>query len=275
MRRHILLPTDFSENAWSAARYAMHLYAEKECTFYFIHSTQIKVATMSNLSNKLLEVMTKNDTDELYELKKKAENSRTNSSHRFEIALSHEDLLSAIERAINTFNIDLVVMGTKGVTKASDIFFGSNTVQIIKKLKQCPVLAVPDDFDFVTPEEIAFPTGFERFYGDELTPIKQLSELHGSKIRIVHIDDEDNLSESQSYNLAMLKAYMEDYPHQFHWIQEYDQKSNGINEFIDEFDINILAMINYKHSLMERIVNEPVIKKIGFHPKIPFLVIPA
>ena len=230
---------------------------------------------MSNLSNKLLEVMTKNDTDALYELKNKAENSRTNSNHKFEIALSHEDILSAIERAINAYNIDLVVMGTKGVTKATDIFFGSNTVQIIKKLKQCPVLAVPDDFDFVKPEAIAFPTGFERFYGEELLPIKQLSELHHSKIKIVHIDEEDNLSEAQSYNLAMLKAYLEDYPHQFHWIKEYDQKSNGINEFIDEFNINILAMINYKHSLMERIVNEPVIKKIGFQPKIPFLVIPA
>ncbi|WP_308992875.1 hypothetical protein QLS71_015560 [Mariniflexile litorale] len=35
-----------------------------------------------------------------------------------------------------------------------------------------------------------------------------------------------------------------------------------------------LAMVNYKHSFIEAIIIEPVIKKIGFHPMVPFLVIP-
>ena len=33
-------------------------------------------------------------------------------------------------------------------------------------------------------------------------------------------------------------------------------------------------MVNYKHSIFEKILNEPVINKIGFNPQIPFLVIP-
>jgi hypothetical protein len=34
-------------------------------------------------------------------------------------------------------------------------------------------------------------------------------------------------------------------------------------------------MLSYKHSLIEKIIKEPVIKKIGLKPTIPFLVIPG
>jgi hypothetical protein len=55
---------------------------------------------------------------------------------------------------------------------------------------------------------------------------------------------------------------------------KYDKKTKEIIDFVEELDINILAMVNYKHSFIEKIINEPVIKKIGFNPKVPFLVIP-
>lgn len=275
MRTHILLPTDFSDNAWSAAVYALKLYAEKECTFHFIHSTKMKVSSMSNFSNRLLKVMSENALKELEELKDMAENSSANANHDFNSILSSSDLEFAIESAIRKYKANLVVMGTKGATKAKEIFFGSNTVHVIKKIKDCPLLIVPDEFDFTKPKDIAFPTDFNRFFGEELVPLKHLAELHNSKIRIVHINEEENLTEIQNYNLAMLKANLEDHPHSFHWMPDYEKKSIEINDFIIELNINILAMINYERSFIESILNEPVIKKIGFHPNVPFLVIPC
>ncbi|WP_299124351.1 universal stress protein [uncultured Winogradskyella sp.] len=275
MKKNILLPTDFSDNAWSAAVYAFKLYAEEQCTFYFLHSSKMRVSTMSNISNKLTLIMAENAKKELSELKAMAENAKVNANHSFQIILSTDDLEDAMETAIQEHKIDLVVMGTKGTTKAKEIVFGSNTVTVIKRVKSCPVMAVPDEFDFVEPEQIAFPTDFNRFYGEELDPLKRLSKLHNSKIRIVHINKEDDLSDLQSYNLAMLKAYLEDYPHSFHWMPDYGKKEQAIKDFIDELNINLLVMINYKHSFIESIVKEPVIKKLGFHPTIPFLVIPS
>ena len=275
MKKNILLPTDFSDNAWSAAVYTLKLYAEEVCTFYFLHASKTNVSVMSNLSNKLLDVMTKNDIKELNDLKEMAETVNANANHNFEIILSTEDLKNAIESAVKKLNIDLVVMGTKGATKAKELFLGSNTVNVIKNMRLCPILAIPDEFDFVEPKQIAFPTDFNRFYGEELLPLKRLADLYNSKIRIVHINKEDNLTSVQDYNLAMLKAYLENYPHTFHWMPDYAKKTKEINDFIEELDINILVMINYKHSFIEKLINEPVIKKIGFQPKVPFLVIPC
>lgn len=275
MKKNILLPTDFSDNAWSAAVYTLKLYAEEECTFYFLHATKINVSVMSNLSNKLLDIMAKNDMKELNDLKDMAETVNANANHNFEIILSTEDLKDATETAIKRFHIDLVVMGTKGATKAKEFILGSNTVDIMKNMTLCPILVIPDEFDFVTPKQIAFPTDFNRFYGEELSPLKRLSDLYNSKIRIVHIHEEESLTATQDYNLAMLKAYLEDYPHTFHWMPDYAKKTTEINDFIDELNIDMLVMINYKHSFIEQLIKEPVIKKIGFQPKVPFMVIPC
>lgn len=274
MKKNILLPTDFSDNAWSAVVYALKLYEEELCTFYFLHSIKMKVSTMSNMSNKLLRVMAENAKNELSELKELAETSNANANHSFEIILSSNDLHQSMDTIIEKNNIDMVVMGTKGATGAKEIIFGSNTVKSIKKIKNCPVLAVPDEFDFVIPEQIAFPTDFNRLYGAELQPLLDLADLYNSKIRILHINKEESISEAQDYNLDLLKVALENYDYSFHWMPDYSKKDEAIKDFIDELNINILVMINYKHSLIENLIKEPVIKKLGFQPTIPFLVIP-
>ncbi|WP_339754384.1 universal stress protein [uncultured Winogradskyella sp.] len=275
MKHSILIPTDFSDNAWNAIVYALRLYANEECAFYFLHSWAVKSTMKSYITTHYMDDLKEDSLKELAELKDMAENANINANHSFEIILVKGKLKTAIESTVKKHNIDLVVMGTKGATGAKEIFFGSNTVDIIKKLMLCPILVVPEEFDFVEPKHVAFPTDFNRFYGEELLPIKRLSELYDSKIRIVHISEKNNLTKIQDYNFAMLQVYLENHPHSFHWMPDYAKKTQEINDFNEELDIDILAMINYKHSFIEKIVNEPVVNKIGFHSKIPFLVIPC
>lgn len=275
MKQNILLPTDFSDNSWSAIVYVLKLYADEPCTFYLLNSINIRVSSMINITGKLEEIMRENAMKELQELKKQAEEANANANHDFEIILSSEELVDALKTAVEKHDINLVVTGTKGATGAKEFFFGSNTVKIIKKMKLCPVLVVPNEFDFVLPKQIAFPSDFNRSYSDkELKSLKDLANLYDSKIKIVHINVEKKLDSVQMYNMTKLGEHLEHYEHSFHWMPDYTKKAIAINEFIEELEINILVMVNYKHSFIESIVNEPVIKTIGFHPIIPFLVIP-
>ncbi|SDG98406.1 universal stress protein [Winogradskyella thalassocola] len=274
MPKNILLPTDFSDNALSAAIYAIKLYDKEQCTFHFLHSSVIKVSLMSSMSNKLIRVMAENARKDLTELKAKFEKNYANENHSFEVILSTNDLHSSIEAIAEKIDIDLIIIGTKGETKAQEIIFGSNTVNVIKHAKKCPVLVIPNDYDFVIPEQIAFPTDFNRVYGDELQPLKQLAELHNSKIRILHINSEDDISEAQKQNLTLLEIALENYNPSFHWMTNYNKKAKAIQDFTEDLNINILVMVNYNHSFIENIIKEPIIKNIGFQPTIPFLVIP-
>lgn len=275
MKINILLPTDFSDNSWNAIVYALKLYSEEECAFYFLHSTKINVSRMAIISDKFLKAMNENATKELIELKEMAETSNANPNHDFYTILSSEDIKGAIETAIKKHHINLVIMGTKGATGAKELFFGSNTVTIIKKMRLCPVLVVPENYDFVVPKQIAFPTDFNRLFNcTELTPLKNLASLFNSKIRIVHINKEDLLNDVQEYNMVTLKNYLEEFDVSFHWEPDYTKKAKIIEDFIEELQIDMLVMVNYKHSYIENIIKEPVISKIAFNPIIPFLSIP-
>lgn len=271
----ILLPTDFSDNAWSAIVYALKLYEEEICTFYLLNSTLMRFSTMSNLSNSLMETIQKSARQELIDLKEQILSCNPNTFHNIEIVQSSKDISEAIEWAVRKFDINLVVMATKGATGAKEFFLGSNTNRVISRMHLCPMLIIPDEYVFIEPLEIAFPTDFSRPYKEkELKPLEDFAKLFSSAIRIIHINVEEQLDENQENNMKSLDDLLSKFEHSFHWMPKYTKKAEEINVFIRELEIEMLAMVNYEHSLIERITKEPVIKKIGFYPIVPFLVIP-
>jgi nucleotide-binding universal stress UspA family protein len=219
--------------------------------------------------------MRKSALKDMLDLKQMIERVNANANHNFEILISNSDLKDALEAAIRRHDIQMIVMGTKGASGAKEFFFGSNTVSVINKVRLCTVLTIPDQFGFKEPKKIAFSTDFNRFYKEkELAPLKEVTDLFNSEINIVHLNNEEHLNELQEHNSKILENDLKDYKTHFYWIPNYGKKANDINDFIKEQKIDMLAMVNYKHSFIEKITKEPVIKTIGFQPVVPFLVIP-
>ncbi len=273
--RHILIPTDFSNNAWSAALYALNLFADQECKFYFLNSLSLShTDSRTYVTTRYVDTLTETSIRELNDLKARAI-KLDNAKHSFEVISTSENLTPAIKRAVKQHQIDMVVAGTKGATGVSKFLLGSNTVNLIQELEDCPMLAVPENYEFKTPKEIAFPTDFNRDYHvRELKVLTDFAELNKAHIYILHINLKDDLSAEQQNNMRALQSHLEKHEHTFHWMEKSATKSDEINSFIGEFKIDLLAMVNYKHSFIESIVKEPVIKKIGFKLTVPFLVIP-
>lgn len=274
MRQHILLPTDFSENAWSAALYAIKLYAKTPCTFYFLHAwTFVNSGSRTFISPDYIDTVRKNSKEELNALKERAQFVSRNEAHQFEIIFSEDILTKSIKTAIKDHAIDLVIMGTKGATGAKEFLIGSSSVTVMKKVKLCPILLVPKDYEFETLKHIAFATDFYRPYGDELKAITNLAHLQNAKIEVLHIREEP-LTEQQNTNFKMLANQLENHPHNFNWIREKGTKEQVLSNFIEKKNLNLITMINYKHSLLEDLLNEPIINKLGYHSPIPFMVVP-
>jgi nucleotide-binding universal stress UspA family protein len=276
MKLKILLPTDLSDNSWNAMVYALHMFKDTPCVFYILHSYKITASSMSNISNKLMTTLKEKAADELYDYKCQLQDAKINPEFEFEIILSSRDLLDAVNVAVEDYLIDYIVMGTKGASKTKGFFYGSHTVKVLNKVKTCPVLIVPENYEFTQIHQIVFPTDYNRFYDDkELRPFKVIASLQNAAIKVLHINVETHLSDIQNYNKTMLNEYLNKYNHSFHWMPDYTNKVEEINTFIIDLNIDLLVMINYEHSLVESIFNEPIIKQISFKPRIPFLVIPG
>ncbi|QCW99503.1 universal stress protein [Aggregatimonas sangjinii] len=278
--KKILIPTDFSENAWNAIRYAIELFKNEECVFHVLNTytpaiassrfmaASIDGATLENGARSRSEGGLKKVIDRIAQL-------YTNPRHRFKTSSSFSFLVDEIKVMVEELDIDLVVTGTKGASGLEEVFMGSNTVRIIKSIQNCPVLAVPQYFKFITPNEIAFATNFNRFYTkSELRPLREMAKSFNATIRIVHVQNEIKaLTELQQFNLSMLRKYLEDVEYFVHTVSELNSISKTLEVFTEELDIHLLAMLNYQHSFLEKISREPVIKRVAFHTQVPLLVI--
>lgn len=279
--RNILVPTDFSENAWNATKYAIELFKGEECTFYLLNTYTPTFAHNRFMASTVQDpgvddIIRSNSEKGLRNLRSKIEKSCHYSGHRFKTVSSFCLLVEAIRDIVDTERIDFIVTGTKGASGIEEVFMGSNTVRIIKSIKSCPVLAIPMGFEFVAPSEIAFATDFNRFYTlSELQPLIDLAKVFNATLRIVHVQYEIKaLTEIQQFNLEMLRKYLGDLPHYVHTVTELNSVSKTLEVFTHELGIHLLAMLHYQHSYLEKMTREPIIKRVAFHTQIPLLVIP-
>ncbi|MFI8603407.1 universal stress protein [Cellulophaga baltica] len=277
--KNILLPTDFSSNAWNAITYAIELYKDEPCTFYLLNTYTPAISNSRFMASTLLDealVVEDYSKEGLKVVLSKILNKYSNPLHTYKMVSSFSLLTDQVKEMVDEFDIDVVILGTKGASGVSEVFMGSNAVKVIKAVKNCPVLAIPEYFEFETPTEIAFATDFNRFYSQsELEPIVSLAKTFNSVIRIVHVQHEIKaLTELQQFNLNMLRKYFKEVEHFVHTVSEVNSVSKTLEVFSDELDIHLLAMLNYQHSYMEKLTRESVVKQLAFHSQIPLLVIP-
>jgi len=277
--KKILLPTDFSANSWNAIKYALQLFKDETCKFYLLNAYtpiiyHVEYVLVRPAQFGMADVIRKNSLKGLKDIKNRINKEFNNTNHSFKCIAAFNTLIPEIKEIVEDKNIDFVVMGTKGATGAKEILIGSNTVHVIKNVK-CPILAIPDNFDFETLQEILFPSDYEvDFQNKQIQPILDIASSHHSKLNVLNVSYGSELSEKQEQNRQKLESYFAKVVHIFHSVKDQNV-SVAITNFQLKSFINLLVMINNKHSFFENLFFKPLINQIGFHLNIPFLVIPS
>ena len=276
--KKIILPTDFSYNAYNAISYAMNLLKNEEVTFYLLNTYTPAIYQTEYLLHSpgqigLGDIYQSESINQLEELKKQLEKEFKNPKHIIIPHSAFNILVDEVSAMVASEEADLVIMGTQGATGAKEIFLGTHTVHVIKKAT-CPVIAIPADFKYEIPKEILFPTDYEVEYSEgQLAGLLNLSKIHNSSIQVIHISSGYDLTDLQLQNKVKLEKILKEIPHLFHDLPN-QEIITGINNFQLKNKMNMLAMIQNKHTFLESLFIEPVIKKLGFHVSIPFMVIP-
>lgn len=278
MDKRILLPTDYSKNALNAIRYALDLYQDVRCDFYFLNAfhasgyslDSLMVAEAGERQYEASKLKSQTGMERLMEvLRLHPENDK----HKFHTVCTFNSLLVAVEEVLKAKDIDIIVMGTRGITDSSNTILGTNTVGIMEKITQCPVIAVPVDFSFSPPKEIVFPTDYKTpFRRKELNYMFDIAKMHCSSIQVLHIEKETKLNTGQENNKALLADIMEGIDYDFHTLTKVGV-SQGIKTFIESRGSDMIAFLNRKHRFFRSILSNPLIKEIGYDSKIPILVL--
>ena len=138
--KRIILPTDFSDNALHAIRYALLLFKEEECTFYLMNTYTPAVYQTEYLLHSpgqigMGDIYQSESQEQLENLQKKLETENKNPKHSFMTHSAFNILVDEVSTMAENEEAHLVVMGTQGASGAKEIFLGTHTVHVIKKSK--------------------------------------------------------------------------------------------------------------------------------------------
>ncbi len=278
--KNILLPTDFSKNAWNALFTAVKLYRNFECRFYLFHTYQPKDSNLRGFKSSVragsvYEAMEEAANAELTKTVQYLEENHNNPNHLFETLCCQGDLTEGIRKMVSQYDIETIVMGTKGASGAKGIFIGSNTVKVIKSIKNCVLIAVPLEFDFKSLCTTVLPTEYTHFFPKHvLLPLLELVESEQCEIKVFHVAQEFKLSEHQEANKSILKKRLERFNYSFYKVNITTSVAHAIREFSEEQKADLIVLTNYSHTFLEKMTQEPVVTKVAFKTNIPLMVLP-
>lgn len=289
--RRILVPVDFTYHSENAAYYALQLAAELKADIKLLNSYLDPMATPQsylesyayqlNLDQVISEIEQETDqsldamADRLNEIIKKKKIKGVHVSYDLVKGNAVDGILNYAEE----FKPGMIVMGTRGAELDGLKSFGSVTADIIKKAK-IPVIAVPkgyDAYDPKLPKKVMYATNFDNTDYSALRRLVSFVKPFKSKVYCVHasLDNSDSFDEIQ---MRKIKDYLfetiDAYKIECGILNTYDLQE-GVEMFVEDKEIDILAVTTHKKTFLQRLFEPSVAKKFLFQTHIPLLVFHA
>lgn len=277
--KRIIIPTDFSANAYNALAYALHLFADEKCLFYLLHAYSppmpeaTNIMTSANTAKKLIELTQESTQKGLDEVLQKIETSFKNPNHSFETIPAFGFLTDVINEIAKEKNADLIIMGTKGASGLKEIILGSNTSRVIGNAR-LPLIVVPENAVYEHLNEIAFFTDYESYFkAGEINFLLELARQSKAALHVVHVLKKGELlgPEKQKIQEDLTKK-CEPIKAEFHLLTENDIE-NAIRLFVQSRNTPFLCLVTKKYTFLQNLFKTPTTKEVSFHTKTPMLVL--
>ncbi len=278
--KKILFPTDFSDTATNAFVYSLQLAKKTGAELYVLHTYEMPIVSDLSAGQPELvhEVYTSielnhfdNFRDETPKLRAIAQEIGA-SEVEMTFVFEEGSLIRSIRNVISAESIDLVVMGTNGESGFEKKLFGSNTLNTIKSI-EVPILSVPHLAKFREIKKIGFTTLFKESDRKPLGEILKIAQSFDAGVRCLHVTKEtdDPIIElsirdwTRWFSSNQLKFIVEK--------QGSLKVDQHIAEFIENFNIDFLAIVKRNQNFFERLFSSSLSSKLSLNLKTPILII--
>lgn len=165
------------------------------------------------------------------------------------------DPYTVIRKLIEKGNIDLVIMGEKGITDAEEFFLGSITDKVIRNAA-CPVITVKSVLDDSAFEHIVYATDLEEDQDEAMKIVKKFQRLFKSTVHIVKVNTRKNFHNDIDTRVAMEKL-ADKYGLKKYTLNSYSHEDEeyGIIYFADDKKAELIIMGVHEKSGFRRLIN--------------------
>lgn len=265
--KQILLPIDFTDNAWNAAQCALSMYQGTEVHFFLICS-QIpsSIDTSGNIRNA--------QSDEEFHQWKVKLDALLAPRQALHTLRATGVYIEDLRKAVNDNLIDLIILSSGAPMKSYEEYGARSIKDVITRIK-CPVLLIPSTFKYRYFKNIALLSDFNFTHRAHATN-RVLQFIHGHKPHLHMLQLSKTvqvLSQTQLDNKDFMTHALEKTPYSFKVVIDR-YMGEALQSFITHNDIDVVILFAKNISLLEHILFTPLYQKeISYHQKMPFLII--
>ena len=270
----IIVPTDFSPIATNAMNFAADMATNINASLLLLHVYQVPVS-MTDVPVVMVsaEELKKSSESKLQELKDDLTHI-TSGKIKIYSEARLGDVSDELEDVCKHIQPFAVIMGTRGTTGVERVLFGSTTLTAIRHLK-CPVIVVPPGKEYGTGiKKIGFACDFDKVV--ENTPIqfiKSMVKEFGAELHVLNVDHEGkHFKPGTPEESLMLHTLLHELNPNYHFIDHIDIE-DGINEFVEKNNIDLLITIPKKHKLLDSLFKHSSTKQLVTQSHVPVMCV--
>lgn len=271
----LLYATDFSENSIPAFHYALMLNRQLKSKLFVLHVYDMKatfISTMSLTYAKREEVVLREQAEKLGEFCKK--HAGLNEIPPDIIPVVHENSIPSegILEKVESFNADLIVIGTRGSNLIQDLLLGSTARSLIDN-SYIPVLAIPATATVNPIKKVIYATAFEEADILAIRKLVSMAEPFQAQIRLIHITNKNEYAgEDQLEWFKEMLGHKVTYGNIHCDLRFSDDITKSLLNYVKEQDGDLIVMLERENpNVIQRIWHQDTVKKVKTQLNKPLL----
>lgn len=269
MNNTILVPTDFSNNAWVAIEYAAQLGLDKKKKLVLLHAFNPFYSSFTSMEHNIQML---EETEKIVNAEMDLISDKLKSQYptlAFECLCLEGNLNEVLARESKETPFELIVMGTKGATGLVYALMGSNTFDVINK-SPIPVLAVPNE-SIYNLRKVGILSNYKN---SEIAVLKNFIKIIGNEFSAVllHVHEEANGFE-QAYAESWKELVKDEtgLRELSYNVGRGDKVRDIVNKMMEEEAIDLLLVTNNAKSFIKSLFGRDIVKSLALKPQVPIL----
>ena len=280
--RKIIVPTDFSANAFQAAAWAAGIAVRTGAIVYLLHAMDQATDPILEpvaLDNTYLEQYNREQFQRLRSVRQRigGQDQRLITELRLSKGMAADAIIAFSEKERD----DLIVMGTHGSGGIKELLIGSVAADVIAR-SRIPVLTIPAEYTFRIPKilllaarkferdlmPLRVPVLFARTLGARIELLTFIKEGRGREE--AQVDSASALNHYQEY----LQQVLPDIRFSAHRLEGKDFQES-LNRYCQEHSVDMVVLFNHPRNFLEKLCSRNNTKRTVFQSDVPVLVLPG
>ncbi|MDN3664315.1 universal stress protein [Algibacter miyuki] len=269
--KKILVPTDFSEQAENALKVAAQLAKTYNCEIYLLHVIDLpldEVDALNSHSEFPEAVFFMKLAHKKFEELKNRDYLKDLTVHE---TVDFHEIFKGVFHISKKNDIDLIIMGSNGVSGLKEMLIGSNTEKVVRT-SEIPVLVIKNEHQSFHVDHFVFASDFKEESKPSYQHALNFAKAFGAKMHLLMVNTPHKFITSND-----AKTRIDDFTSSFefsdHTIHIYNDLSieTGILNFAESISADLIGMSTHGRQGISHFFNGSISEDLVNHANRPVI----